>query len=244
MNRRTELLIGSEALHQLKGKKIAVFGVGGVGSYTCEALVRAGIGKFLLVDDDVVVLSNLNRQIIALHSTLGKAKVEAMKERMLDIRPDVEVEALRLHVNRETIHEIPFDDVDYIVDAIDTITSKILLVEKAQEYRIPILSAMGAGNKLDPTRFQIADIYSTSVCPLARVMRRELKKRGIPSLKVVYSQEVPILPVYKEKSQDGGKEDSTERKKRTAPGSISFVPSVCGLIIASEVVRSIVFPEG
>ncbi|AIF50415.1 ThiF family adenylyltransferase [Pelosinus sp. UFO1] len=244
---RTELLIGEEALERLKNSKVAVFGIGGVGSYTVEGLVRSGVGKLVLIDDDCVCLTNINRQLLATRKTVGKAKVEVMKERILEINPDVEVTTLQKFYMPDTADELIFDDYDYIVDAIDTVTGKIDLIQKANAKNIPIISCMGAGNKLDPTQFEVADIYKTSVCPLAKVMRKELKKRGIPSLKVVYSKEIPITP----KETEGSScttgcicPSGTTRKctiRRQIPGSISFVPSVAGLIIAGEVVKDIAF---
>ncbi|GMA97369.1 tRNA threonylcarbamoyladenosine dehydratase [Pelosinus sp. IPA-1] len=246
---RTELLIGEEALNRLKNSKVAVFGIGGVGSYTVEGLVRSGVGKLVLIDDDCVCLTNINRQLLATRKTVGKAKVEVMKERILEINPDVEVTTLQKFYMPDTADELIFDDYDYIVDAIDTVTGKIDLIQKANAKNIPIISCMGAGNKLDPTQFEVADIYKTSVCPLAKVMRKELKKRGIPSLKVVYSKEVPITP----KETEGSScttgcicPSGTTRKctiRRQIPGSISFVPSVAGLIIAGEVVKDIAFSK-
>lgn len=244
---RTELLIGEEALERLKKSKVAVFGIGGVGSYTVEGLVRSGVGKLVLIDDDCVCLTNINRQLLATRKTVGKAKVDVMKERILEINPDVEVTTLQKFYMPDTADELIFDDYDYIVDAIDTVTGKIDLIQKANAKNIPIISCMGAGNKLDPTQFEVADIYKTSVCPLAKVMRKELKKRGIPSLKVVYSKEIPITP----KETEGSScttgcicPSGTTRKctiRRQIPGSISFVPSVAGLIIAGEVVKDIAF---
>ena len=244
---RTELLIGEEALERLKKSKVAVFGIGGVGSYTVEGLVRSGVGKLVLIDDDCVCLTNINRQLLATRKTVGKAKVEVMKERIMEINPHVEVTTLQKFYMPDTADELIFDDYDYIVDAIDTVTGKVDLIQKANAKNIPIISCMGAGNKLDPTQFEVADIYKTSVCPLAKVMRKELKKRGIPSLKVVYSKETPITP----KETEGSScttgcicPSGTTRKctiRRQIPGSISFVPSVAGLIIAGEVVKDIAF---
>lgn len=191
---RTELLLGTEALLKLKNSHVAVFGIGGVGGYVCEALARSGVGKFDLIDNDTVSLSNLNRQIIATHSTLGRYKTEVMKERILDINPDAEVEIHNCFFLPENADTFPFAAYDYIVDAVDTVTAKIELVMKAQEFDIPIISSMGAGNKLDAGRFQVTDIYKTKVCPLAKVMRRELKKRGVKKLKVVYSEEEALTP--------------------------------------------------
>lgn len=220
---RTEMLIGKEAVEKLQKSKVAIFGIGGVGSYTVEALARAGIGKFILVDKDVVDETNLNRQIIATTKTIGRPKVEVAKERILEINPNAEVEIHQEFFMPET-QGILDNSVNYIVDAVDTVTAKIELVLRANQMNIPIVSSMGTGNKLDPTKFEVADIYKTSVCPLAKVMRKELKNRGIKKLKVVYSKEEPI-------KQDG---------EKRLPASISFVPSVAGLIIAGEVVKDII----
>jgi tRNA A37 threonylcarbamoyladenosine dehydratase len=239
---RTELLLGSEAMDRLKDARVAVFGVGGVGGYVCEALVRSGVGSLDIIDDDKVCLSNLNRQIIATHSTVGKYKTEVMKERMLDINPDVEVHEYRCFFLPENADDFPFDEYDYVVDAVDTVTAKIALVMKCKEKNVPIISSMGAGNKLDASAFRVADIYKTKVCPLAKVMRHELKKRGVKKLKVVYSEELPITPV----SPEGAAAETpsgVERKgaaRRLTPGSVAFVPSAAGLIIAGEVVKDLV----
>lgn len=221
---RTELLLGEEAMQRLSHARVAVFGIGGVGGYVCEALVRSGVGAFDLIDNDKVCLSNLNRQIIATQQTIGRYKTDVMKERMLSINPQADIRLYQCFFLPENAHEIPFAEYDYIVDAVDTVTAKIELVLQAQEYGIPIISSMGAGNKLDGSRFQVADIYKTKVCPLAKVMRRELKKRGIRKLKVVYSEEQPVMPLA------GG---------AGTPGSAAFVPSVAGLIIAGEVVNDL-----
>jgi len=225
---RTELLIGKEGITKLQDAKVAVFGIGGVGSYVVEALARAGIGNFILVDNDEVCETNINRQIIATTKTTGKPKVEVAKTRILEINPEARVEIYKEFFMPET-QGILDNSIDYIVDAIDTVTAKIELVERASKLNIPIISCMGTGNKLDPTKFEVTDIYKTSVCPLAKVMRKELKSRGIKKLKVVYSKEEPI----KKMSQDGNSQKQT-------PGSISFVPSVAGLIIAGEVVKDII----
>ncbi len=219
---RTRLLLGDEAIESLHKKRVAVFGIGGVGGYVCEALVRSGIGAFDLIDDDKVCLTNLNRQIIATRQTVGKNKVDVMRERMLDINPDVKVEVHKCFFLPENADDFPFSEYDYVVDAVDTVTAKIELIMRAQQEGVPVISAMGAGNKLDAGRLKIADIYDTSICPLARVMRRELKKRGVESLKVVYSDEPP-LP-----SED-----------RDTPGSTAYVPAVAGLLIAGEVVKDL-----
>lgn len=238
---RTELLLGSEALDKLEGKRVAIFGVGGVGGYVCEALVRSGIGEFDICDDDDVALSNINRQIIATNSTIGRPKVEVMKERMLDINPDVKVNVHQCFFLPENADTFPFEEYDYIVDAVDTVTAKLEIIMRAKEKGIPVISSMGAGNKLDPTRFQVADIYKTSVDPLAKVMRRELKKRGVKKLKVVYSTEEPIAANASEKANaDESLAEVPAHPRRSTPGSISFVPSVVGLIIASEVVKDLI----
>jgi len=223
---RTELLLGEKSVEKLAKKRIAVFGVGGVGGFVCEGLVRAGIGEIDIIDKDTVAVSNLNRQLIALHSTVGQNKVDVLEERLKDINPKLILRKYKCFFLPETSDNFDFKQYDYVVDAIDTVTGKIELVLKAEGAGVPIISAMGAGNKLDPTAFQVADIYKTSVCPLARVMRRELKKRGIEKLKVVYSKEEPVKPVFAE-----GEE--------TVPGSVSFVPSVMGLIIAGEIVKEL-----
>ena len=220
---RTEMLIGKEGIEKLQNAKVAIFGIGGVGSYVVEGLVRAGIKKFILVDNDIVSESNLNRQIIATINTIGKPKVEVAKERILNINPNAEVNIYQKIFLPET-EGIIDETIDYIIDAIDTVTSKIDLVMRANKLNIPIISSMGTGNKLDPTRFEVTDIYKTSVCPLAKVMRKELKNRNIKKLKVIYSKEEPI-------------KTNSENK---IPGSISFVPSVAGLIIAGEVIKDII----
>lgn len=222
---RTELIIGKEAIQKLNNAKVAVFGIGGVGSFVVEGLARAGIGNFLLVDKDVVDVTNINRQLIATHETVGKSKVEVAKERILSINPKANVEIIQEFFMPDS-KEIFDETVDYIVDCVDTVTAKIELVVRADNLNIPIISSMGTGNKLDPTRFEVIDIYKTSVCPLAKVMRKELKTRKIKKLKVVYSKEEPIKV----------KELNGER----VPGSISFVPSVAGLIIAGEVLKDII----
>lgn len=235
---RTELLLGTEAIERLQKARVAVFGIGGVGGYVCEALVRSGVGAFDLIDDDKVCLSNLNRQIIATHSSIGKYKVDVMKERMLDINPDAEVRTYASFFLPENADNFPFAEYDYVVDAIDTVTAKIALVMKCQEMGIPIISSMGAGNKLDASAFRVTDLYKTSMCPLAKVMRRELKKRGIKKLKVVYSEEKPMTPTQKERTETETEE--TCAKRRVIPGSVAFVPSVAGLIAAGEVIKDLV----
>ncbi len=242
---RTELLLGKEAMEKLKNAKVAVFGIGGVGGYVCEALVRSGVGAFDLIDDDKVCLTNLNRQIIATRKTIGKYKTDVMKDRILEINPDARVEVHKCFFLPENADEFPFEEYDYIVDAVDTVTAKISLVMKAQEMNVPIISSMGAGNKLDASQFRVADIYKTKVCPLAKVMRRELKKRGVKKLKVVYSEEQPTRPVEDMAIScrtncicpSGAAHKCTER--RDIPGSVAFVPSVAGLIIAGEVVKDL-----
>ena len=246
---RTELLFGKEAMEKLADSRVAVFGIGGVGGYTVEALVRSGVGKLDLIDDDKVCLTNLNRQIIATRSTVGKYKVDVMKDRILDINPKAEVNVHKCFYLPETKDEFDFSQYDYVVDAIDTVTGKINLVMQAQQTNTPIISSMGAGNKMDPTAFRVADIYKTSVCPLAKVMRRELKKRGVKKLKVVYSEEKPLTPIEDEaiscKSHcvcpPGTVRKCTQR--RQVPGSNAFVPSVVGLIIAGEVIKDLVHFE-
>ncbi len=227
---RTQMLIGDEALEKLKKSHVAVFGIGGVGGFACEALARAGIGKLDLIDNDTVSESNINRQIIALVSTVGKPKTEVMRERIHDINGDAQVTCINKFVLPENIDEFDFYAYDYIVDAIDTVSGKLAIIEKAYSLGKPVISSMGTGNKLDPTKFEIADINKTSVCPLARVMRYELKKRGVKKLKVLYSKEDPIKP-HNEQNNETGK---------PVPGSISFVPSVAGLIIGGEVIKDLI----
>ena len=225
---RTELLLGESAIEKLSKSRVAVFGIGGVGGYTVEALVRSGLGNIDLIDNDTVCITNLNRQIIATHKTIGKYKVDVAKERILEINPDVEVNVHKTFYTAETADEFDFSKYDYVVDAIDTVSGKLSLIKKAKEYNVPIICAMGAGNKLDPTRFEVADISKTSVCPLARVIRTELKKKRIKDVKVVYSKEIPIKP--DKIINEGGKQP---------PGSTAFVPAVAGLIIAGEVVKDL-----
>ena len=234
---RTQLLLGAERMEKLKKARVAVFGVGGVGGYVCEALARSGIGAIDLIDHDTVSLSNINRQIIALHSTVGRYKCDVMKERILDINPDCRVTVHNTFYTAENADGFDLSGYDYIADAIDTVSAKLTLIEKANAAHTPIISSMGAGNKLDATRFEVADIYKTSVCPLARVMRRELKKRGIDHLKVVYSREEALVPVI---DGDNVYEDKGSVAGRPAPGSAAFVPSVAGLILAGEVVKDII----
>ncbi|MCU6761788.1 Molybdopterin-synthase adenylyltransferase [uncultured Roseburia sp.] len=234
---RTALLLGEEGVHKLSRARVAVFGVGGVGGYAAEALARSGIGALDLIDKDVVSLSNINRQIIALHSTVGRYKVDVMKERILDINPDAQVNSYPCFYLPETAEEFSFNQYDYVVDAVDTVSAKIALVMQAKEAGVPIISCMGAGNKMDPSRFETADIFETEICPLARVMRRELRKRGIEKLKVVYSREAAAVPIHAQCDSQSGK---------TVPGSLAFVPSAAGLILAGEVIRELSgkFPEG
>lgn len=236
---RTELLIGQAALEKLQNSRVAIFGVGGVGGYVCEALVRSGVGHFDLIDNDTVSLTNINRQIIALHSTIGKLKVDVMKERMLDINPDVDVSVHPCFYLPETADQFDFSNYDYVVDAIDTVTGKIEIIVQADAHQVPVISSMGAGNKLNPSMMEVSDIYKTSVCPLARVMRRELKKRHIKHCKVVYSKEKAIQP--SQASLEKYVADSEENfTKKSIPGSTAFVPSVAGLILASEVIKDLI----
>ena len=229
---RTAMLIGEERVLKLQEKTVAVFGLGGVGSYCVEALARAGVGHLVLVDHDTVAKSNLNRQLYALHSTIGRKKTEAASERIRDINPDCEVELRDTFFLPENAASFDFSRYDYVVDAIDTIAGKLQLIVSAKSSGVPVISAMGAGNKLDPAAFEVADISRTSVCPLAKVMRRELRKRGISGVKCVYSKEEPLVP-------DEGL-NSEETKRRQTPGSVSFVPSVMGLIMAGEVVKDLI----
>lgn len=230
---RTELLIGKEAIEKLNQAKVAIFGIGGVGSFVVEALVRAGIENFILVDNDEVDETNLNRQIIATHETIGKPKVEVARKRILDINPNAKVEVHQEFFTKDT-KGILDNSISYIVDAVDTVTAKIELVVQAEQLNIPIISCMGTGNKLDPTKFEVTDIYKTSVCPLAKVMRKELKVRGISKLKVVYSKEEPI------RLQENQDSKLIPETKKQIPGSISFVPSVAGLMMAGEVIKDII----
>lgn len=247
---RTQLLLGEEAMDRLKNTRIAVFGVGGVGGFVCEALVRSGVGAFDLIDDDKVCLTNLNRQIIATRKTVGKYKAEVMRDRMVEINPDVDVRIHKRFFLPENADEFPFSEYDYVVDAVDTVTAKIELVMKCQKEGIPIISSMGAGNKLEASAFKVADIYKTKMCPLAKVMRRELKKRGVKKLKVVYSEEKPTRPIEDMSIScrtncicpPGAEHKCTER--RDIPGSVAFVPSVAGLIIAGEVVKDLTGRKG
>jgi tRNA A37 threonylcarbamoyladenosine dehydratase len=230
---RTELLLGQESLEKLSRARVAVFGVGGVGGYAVEALARSGVGALDLIDDDTVNLTNINRQIVALHSTIGQYKVDAAKVRVLDINPDAIVRTYKTFYTAETADSFDLAAYDYVIDAVDTVTAKIELAVRAAAVGTPIISCMGAGNKLDPTAFRVSDLYKTSVCPLAKVMRRELRKRGVRKLKVVYSEETPQTPEGEEAEADAA------HPKRQTPGSVSFVPSVAGLILAGEVIKDL-----
>ena len=227
---RTELLIGKEGVNKLKNSRVAVFGIGGVGGYVVEALVRSGLGNIDIIDNDTVCSTNLNRQIIATTKTIGKYKVDVAEERIHDINPEVKVTKYKTFYTPETADEFDFSKYDYVVDAIDTVVGKISLVEKSKEYNIPIICAMGAGNKMDPTKLEVADISKTSVCPLAKVIRQELKKRRIKKVKVVYSKELPIKPAP----------SNEVTNKRQTPGSNAFVPATAGLIIAGEVIKDLI----
>ena len=229
---RTAMLLGEEAVEKLKNARVAVFGIGGVGGYTVEALARAGIGNIDVIDSDTVSRSNINRQLLATHSTVGMPKVEAARKRILDINPDCAVRTHEVFYTPETADRFDFTDYDYIVDAIDTVTGKLALVERAAAAGTPIICCMGTGNKLDASAFQVADISKTSMCPLARIMRKELGKRGIRHLKVVYSQEEALTPT-------GWEEEAAALGKRQIPGSVSFVPGAAGLILAGEVIKDI-----
>ncbi len=227
---RTAMLVGDDGVEKLKASSVLLFGVGGVGSFAAEALARAGVGHIGLCDNDTVSVSNINRQLVALNSTVGKLKVDVMRERIADINPDAKVTVYPCFYSAETAGDFNFEDYDYIIDAIDTVTSKLLIIKTAKEKNIPVISCMGTGNKLDPTALTVTDIKKTSGCPLARVMRRELKNLGINSLKVVFSTEQPIKPLFQQENED----------KRSVPGSVSFVPSAAGLIAAGEVIKDIV----
>ncbi len=237
---RTELILGKEGIEKLKKSKVAIFGLGGVGSYVLEGLVRAGVENFLLVDNDIVSITNINRQIIATHKTVGKDKVEVARERALEINPNVIIEEQKIFFTSDTSNILD-DSIDYVVDAIDTVSSKIELISLAKKMNIPIISAMGTGNKLEPTKLEVTDISKTSMCPLAKVVRKNLRNIGINHVKVVYSKEEPIVPddkLMKETIKEEG------CSKQTIPASVSFVPSVAGLIIAGEVVKDIVYKKG
>lgn len=230
-NIRTQMLIGKDAILKLQNSCVWIFGVGGVGSYTAMALVRSGVGKVVLVDNDRVEATNINRQLQANVHTVGRGKARVLAEMLSTVNPEAQIETIDEYYCAETVDKMDFSEADYVVDAIDSVTSKLLLIERAKAWNVPIISAMGAGNKLDATRFEVCDIKKTSVCPLAKVMRRELKSRGIESLKVVYSKEVPRKPVCEAEKNTGG--------RRTTPASCSFVPPVCGMMIAGEVVCDI-----
>jgi tRNA A37 threonylcarbamoyladenosine dehydratase len=246
---RTELLLGAEGMKKLKSSRVAVFGIGGVGTFAVEALARSGVGALDLFDDDKICLTNINRQLIATRKTVGKKKVEVMRDRVLEINPAAKVEIYETFYGAENADEYDLSVYDYIIDAIDTVSSKLVLIEKAKAKDVPIISCMGAGNKLDPTRLEVADIAKTSMCPLAKVMRTELRRRGINNLKVVYSKEPPITPAEDESNSCKNHcicPPDTKRKctiRRQVPGSIAFVPSVAGLILAGEVIRDLVFSE-
>lgn len=233
---RTELLIGKEGVDKLKNSKIAVFGIGGVGSFVVEGLVRVGVSNLILIDNDTVDLTNLNRQLIATRKTIGKYKVDVMKERILEINPDAKVETYKEFFMPDSKAEIIKDNLNYVVDCVDTVTAKIEIIKQCKELEVPIISSMGTGNKLNPSKLTITDIYKTNICPLAKVMRKELRKRNIDKLKVIYSEEEPIIP--DERIEEICKKEGT--KKKQVPGSVSFVPSVAGLMIAGEIVRDII----
>ena len=241
---RTELLVGADGIEKLRNAKVMIFGVGGVGSFAVEALTRAGVGTLILVDDDTVCITNLNRQIHATYNTVNKNKVDVMKERILSINKDCNVITHQVFVTPDNLRELIPDDVDYVIDAIDTITAKIALAEYCYEKEINLIASMGTGNKLDPTQFKVSDLYSTKVCPLAKVMRYELKKRGVKKLKVVYSEEKPMKPsgekIVPAETEDAAIDNTKMVKtKRQVPGSVSFVPPVAGMILGGEVIKSI-----
>lgn len=236
---RTELLIGSDGIDKLSRARVAVFGIGGVGGYVCEALARSGVKNIDLIDDDKVCITNINRQIIAATSTIGRYKVDVMRDRILDINPEAEVTVHKCFFLPENSDNFPFDKYDYVVDAVDTVTAKLEIITKCKKNNLPVISSMGAGNKLEASMFKVADIYKTKICPLAKVMRRELKKRNIDSLKVVYSEEVPLKPLSCE-NEVSEESTSEHTQRRAVPGSIAFVPSVVGLIIAGEVIKDII----
>lgn len=243
---RTQLLLGKDAMDRLASSRVAVFGIGGVGGYVCEALIRSGVGSFDLIDDDKVCLTNLNRQIMATRKTVGKYKAEVMKDRMLEINPEAEIRIHKCFFLPENASDFPFDEYDYVVDAVDTVSAKIELVMQSQQHNVPIISCMGAGNKLDGSQFLVSDLYQTRMCPLAKVMRYELRKRGVKKLKVVYSEEKPTRPIEDMSIScrthcicpPGAKHKCTER--RDIPGSVAFVSSVAGLLIAGEVVKDLI----
>lgn len=246
---RTKMLLGAGAMDRLARARVAIFGIGGVGGYVCEALARSGVGALDLIDKDKVAVSNMNRQIIAIQETVGREKTDVMRERILSINPQAQVRVYPCFFLPENADSFPFPEYDYVVDAVDTVTAKIELVMRAQAAGVPIISSMGAGNKLDASAFRVADIYDTRVCPLARVMRRELKKRNVKHLKVVYSEEEPIIPVRENMADEADRSDGRKNgcgdgtvrdtAHRQTPGSVAFVPSVAGLIIAGEVVKEL-----
>lgn len=243
---RTTMLFGKKKMQRLYNSRIGVFGIGGVGGYTVEALARSGVGSIDLFDDDKICLTNINRQIIAVRSTVGKYKVDVMRERILDINPKAEVGTFRIFYSPETADEIDLSDYDYVVDAVDTVTAKLELVHRAKSSGVPIISSMGAANKMDPTAFEVSDIYDTTICPLARVMRRELRKRGIDSLKVVYSREAAMKPIEDMDSGCRARPPDTTRKcaqLRQVPASNAFVPPVAGLILAGEVIKDLTITD-
>ena len=230
---RTAMVLGATAVERLQGARVAVFGIGGVGSYICEALARAGVGAIDLFDSDEVSLSNINRQLVALHSTVGRPKTEVMRDRILDINPDCRVTVHNVFYLPENADEFPLEIYDYVADAIDTVSAKIELAVRAKKANVPLIASMGTGNKLDPTRFCVTDLAKTEGCPLARVMRRELKARGITHLKVIYSTEPPVT------RPDDAPTEAAEHTRRAVPGSLSFVPSVAGLILAGEIIKDL-----
>ena len=230
---RASLLIGQEGVDRLRRARVALFGVGGVGGYVAEALVRSGVGSLVFYDDDRVALSNLNRQIIALHSTVGRDKIDVMTERLLDINPNAKITGHKLFYLPEEAEKVDFGSFDYIADAVDTVAAKLDIIERAYHLGVPVISAMGAGNRLDPTRLRVGDVYETENCPLARVMRKELRKRGVPSLKVVYSTEPALQPLT------APDESASAHPRRATPGSMVFVPAVMGMIMAAEIVKDL-----
>lgn len=237
---RTRLLLGEEPIEKLKKATVAVFGIGGVGGYTVEALARSGVGKLVLVDNDTVSLTNINRQIIALHSTVGRYKTEVMRERIQDINPNAQVEIHTCFFLPENASQFDFSEYDYVVDAVDTVTAKIEIIMQAKAKSVPVISAMGAGNKLDATKFVVTDIYKTQMCPLAKVMRKELRNRGVNNLKVVYSEEPALTPKVIPEKETCDKEVQENTARRSTPGSIAYVPSVAGLLLAQEVIKDII----
>ena len=237
---RTALLVGTQAIAKLQNSRVAIFGIGGVGGYVAEALARSGVGSFDLIDNDTVALTNLNRQIIATHATLGQPKVQVMAERIHAINPEAVVHVHQCFFLPENAHEFNFEQYDYVVDAVDTVAAKIAIIMAAKAANVPVISSMGAGNKMDPGKFQVADIFKTSVDPLARVMRQEMKKRGVKKLKVVYSTELPLSPV----DELEGKCHAKAPQRRALPGSTAFTPSAAGLLLASEVVKDLIDWDG